>query len=115
MLKSYCDKIVINEDYNITQPPHSVKMGLNIIESEESVLIVDGDLIFNDDVIKEIKKNLDVSKLVTYIAKSPIEAGSRVELKNCHVIKIGRYISPQFPFLNSCRYNLHCEKRLYNL
>jgi len=98
MLKPYCNNIVINEDYNVTQPPYSVQIGLNSIESDDSVLIVDGDLIFNDDVIKEIKKNLDVSKLVTYIAKSPIEAGSRVELKNNRVIKIGRYISPQFPF-----------------
>jgi choline kinase len=99
LIKKVYKNIIINEHYDTTQPPYSLRLALETIETSCDLLILDGDLIFEEKLIKDLIKNKEKNQIVTYRATSKTEAGSRVETTSKgEVSAIGRYISPLFPY-----------------
>ncbi|MDH7481944.1 MAG: NTP transferase domain-containing protein [Armatimonadota bacterium] len=89
--------ILVNEDYATTQPPYSLRIGLERVP-HGPVLVMDADIYFEDRVLEEILKMGDRSFIITSTAESKLEPGSRVNVKDGRVVQIGRYISPLFPW-----------------
>ena len=89
--------IVANEDYAVTQPPYSLRLGLERVQAGP-VLVLDADILFEERVLEVITTLQDQSFLVTYTAQSKTEAGARVKTRDGRVVQVGRYISPVFPW-----------------
>jgi len=99
LIQAIYNNVVINSDYETTQPPHSLRLGLEKIETPDDILILDGDLIFEKNLISDVLKNKNQNKIVVYKATSQNESGSRVETnKKNRILNVGRYISPTFPY-----------------
>lgn len=98
-VKKVAKNVIVLDDYDTTAPPYGTRFALEYINKKDDYLIIDGDLVFEKSLIRELLKE-QYNSLVTYTAKTPIESGSRIEIKEgTNLIKsIGRYISPPFPF-----------------
>jgi len=83
-------KIIINPKNRTTPSSSSLALGLNFF-TPSSCLIIDGDLVFEEGIIKEVLKNENNNLIL--IEERVNESGAYVKLKGDTVNEIGRNIN----------------------
>lgn len=91
--------IVLNKKYDVTDNSYSLGLALSKIKNDEDVLVIDGDLVFDERIIDEIlkceKDNIIVVKTTEYLDEDA--TGVSVDSMG-KVIAIGKYLK-RTPFI----------------
>ncbi len=101
-IKQICPNIIINFDNISTQNTHSLFLGLSELKEPCSVLSIDGDLFFDENILKEIIDLGDKTIILSKKAGNITSPGSKVlTAEDNRVISIGKTIKveeSQFPW-----------------
>ncbi len=98
-INNLCEKVILNFDNDITLNAFSTYLGFRY-SKEDDILIMDGDLVYNDELLDKIISSKYENIMVTKAAGSRKEIGCRLEVDhNDKLIKIGKnIIDIKFPW-----------------
>lgn len=97
-IKRVSPRMIINKKNIITKNAFSFYIGTDNIESE-SVLVIDGDLVFTEGMIRELITTKYENVLISRPALSISERGGKIVLSNSRMIKAGTKVDVEdFPW-----------------
>lgn len=97
-IKSVSPRMVINKKNMVTKNGFSFYIGTDCIESK-SVLVIDGDLVFTEGMIRELINTKYENVLISRPALSISEEGGKIVLSNGRLIKAGTKVDVEdFPW-----------------
>ncbi len=90
-------KMILNEHYKNTNNAYSLYLGLREVRGD-SILVMDGDIIFDKSVIEAILNSDNRTLITTKKADAVDEPGNRVRSEEGFVVEIGRDLDLKFPW-----------------
>jgi len=98
-IKSIHNQLVVNEINTLTNNSYSLLLGLNKI-IKGNTIIIDGDLFYSSNFIKQLIKHNEDSCIVTKIAQNKNNNHNKVKICGNYVTSIDRKFKLKFPWLN---------------
>ncbi|OGJ16225.1 hypothetical protein A3K74_03300 [Candidatus Pacearchaeota archaeon RBG_13_33_26] len=77
-IKQICPKIIINFDNIVTQNTYSLFLGLSELKETCSVIAIDGDLFFDENILKEVMESGYNTLVLSKRAEKPNSSGSKI-------------------------------------
>jgi len=105
------DRILVNKDNINTTSAYSLHLALEEIE-EDSVLVIDGDTLFEKTIINELVKNQHQNIMFSKYTNNPFGKFTRLILKNRFVVEIGEKENSNLIYAGLMKIGIELFKKL---
>jgi len=99
-IRQIYDNVLVNKEYRNTHSTYSLRIALESIKEPDDLIVIDGDMIFEPQVIRYLKNTLikEPMVIVCKVADTRQENGTKVVIHNNQVQTIGRNLAPSWPW-----------------